>query len=132
MQSCTRLFCRRCHAMWDDNDVSRGLCDALVDLGMVNADMDAPNALEEARFGLSRRWVLAHADAAQCASDGRVDGKAKCWAFGCNEQGSRKCSSCSVARYCSVKCQKSAWRSHKEACKGCLQTTPLPAHVDKH
>jgi hypothetical protein len=37
---------------------------------------------------------------------------------GCGKRDAPKvCSACSRARYCSVECQKGAWREHKSACK---------------
>jgi hypothetical protein len=37
---------------------------------------------------------------------------------GCGKRDAPKvCSACSRARYCSVECQKGAWREHKPACK---------------
>jgi tetratricopeptide (TPR) repeat protein len=39
-----------------------------------------------------------------------------CAAAECDEPGTRKCSRCQVAAYCSVPCQKRDWKKHKLAC----------------
>lgn len=34
----------------------------------------------------------------------------------CGKPGTKKCSGCSVARYCSVECQRENWPKHKKVC----------------
>jgi ankyrin repeat protein len=35
----------------------------------------------------------------------------------CSKNGTLKCSACGIARYCSIECQKNAWKKHKKECK---------------
>jgi len=40
-----------------------------------------------------------------------------CAAIDCENTGTKKCSGCLVARYCSSDCQKTHWNDHKRECK---------------
>ena len=45
---------------------------------------------------------------------------------GCNELGLKHCSSCRDAYYCSVKCQKDDWKTHKKICSKRMPKKLLP------
>jgi tetratricopeptide (TPR) repeat protein len=45
---------------------------------------------------------------------------------GCNELGLKHCSSCRDASYCSVKCQKDDWKTHKKTCSKRMPEKLLP------
>lgn len=49
-----------------------------------------------------------------------------CCGPGCNEFGSKHCSSCRDASYCSVKCQKDHWKTHKKICSKKMPNKLLP------
>lgn len=41
----------------------------------------------------------------------------------CSKPGTRKCSGCRIAKYCSRDCQRSEWSVHKAACKAASQSS---------
>jgi len=41
----------------------------------------------------------------------------------CSKPGTLKCSGCKGLKYCSIKCQKSTWKSHKAICKSLAAAT---------
>lgn len=49
----------------------------------------------------------------------------KCKMAGCNQIGTKLCASCMVNRYCSLKCQKDDWKSHKIVCSKKMPTAFL-------
>ncbi len=41
----------------------------------------------------------------------------RCHAPNCNQPATRKCAGCEVAYYCSPRCQRQDWPSHRRLCK---------------
>ena len=52
----------------------------------------------------------------------------RCHLVGCDSVGTKRCSACEVASYCSVSCQREDWKVHKRSCVNIskLPTTLLP------
>lgn len=43
----------------------------------------------------------------------------------CGKEDAKRCGKCHSVFYCSVKCQKKDWKSHKETCNSSAQATPF-------
>ena len=53
----------------------------------------------------------------------------QCQKEGCHNVGSRRCSRCKVARYCSKECQTAAWKQHKKQCSSVSTPGDVPTNI---
>ena len=106
--------------MFDD---VRGVCDGATGIfGDVSNETVARNTSILAASQLRPRGLWYWCSNIDCA--GGVDGYYE------SKSRTSRCSICKAARYCSVECQKHAWRAHKPVCalmKETMEAAPAPA-----